>query len=68
MDKAQNFSELEAWEQRLKKAVAGRDLPLTYLVTLKFDGLTVNLTYDGAFWYKLLHGEQGRLVRQFCHK
>lgn len=49
LDKAQNFSELEAWEQRLKKAVAGRDLPpLTYLVTLKFDGLTVNLTYDGG--------------------
>ncbi|MGI6145606.1 MAG: NAD-dependent DNA ligase LigA [Clostridia bacterium] len=73
LDKAQNYGELRAWEQRLRKAreeynanlhnsqaenVAGEGSfltentdgsplpPLAYVVTYKFDGLTVNLTYD----------------------
>ncbi|MDX9871574.1 MAG: NAD-dependent DNA ligase LigA [Clostridia bacterium] len=52
LDKAQNETELAEWENRLKKAVAAHETatgeklaPLSYLVTLKFDGLTVNLTY-----------------------
>ncbi|MGI6588322.1 MAG: NAD-dependent DNA ligase LigA [Peptococcia bacterium] len=53
LDKAQSYGELAAWEQRLLKARQEYNLdtssalpPLTYVVTLKFDGLTVNLTYD----------------------
>ncbi len=52
LDKAQDISGLMAWEKRLLKAVeeynssgAGQLPPLSYLVTLKFDGLTINLTY-----------------------
>ena len=73
LDKAQNYGELSAWEQRLRKAqeeynanlniahaenpegegsahtenAVGSPLPpLAYVVTYKFDGLTVNLTYE----------------------
>ncbi|HHY05507.1 MAG TPA: NAD-dependent DNA ligase LigA [Clostridia bacterium] len=53
LDKAQSYGELAAWEQRLLKAREEYNLdpsstlpPLAYVVTLKFDGLTVNLTYD----------------------
>ncbi|GBF77348.1 DNA ligase (NAD(+)) LigA [Paenibacillus sp. 598K] len=57
LDKAQNIESLEAWNQRVRKAVADYNAkhpdeePLpdpTYVVELKFDGLTLNLTYrDG---------------------
>lgn len=54
LDKAQNDDELRAWEKRLQKALddynsTGVDEPLpplAYLITLKFDGLSINLTYD----------------------
>ncbi len=54
LDKAQNEEELRAWEKRLAKAAEEYNAnkpdeplpPLTYVVTLKFDGLTINLTYD----------------------
>lgn len=55
LDKAQNHEELQAWEKRLEKvrdeynAGAENPLPpLTYILTLKFDGLTINLTYDNG--------------------
>lgn len=56
LDKAQNKEDLLAWEQRVNKLVAdynanNPDHPLpapSYVVELKFDGLTLNLTYDGG--------------------
>ncbi|WP_143316810.1 NAD-dependent DNA ligase LigA [Clostridium sp. HBUAS56017] len=52
MDKAQGVDELRDWHNRNKKFVEdmrsrGENLPdLKYVLTKKFDGLTVNLTYD----------------------
>lgn len=55
LDKAQNEEELQAWVNRLEKAVAEFDAtaekplpPLSFVVTLKFDGLTINLTYTNG--------------------
>lgn len=44
MDKVQSFDALEAWIARTEK-LAGRE-NLKYYVEYKFDGLTLNLTYD----------------------
>lgn len=53
LDKAQNQGELRAWENRILKVIreyeskTGVKLPpLEYIVNLKFDGLTINLTYE----------------------
>lgn len=53
LDKAQNNLELQEWEKRLQKIIKEHENdndeklpPLTYLITLKFDGLTINLTYE----------------------
>jgi len=53
MDKAQSFKELRDWDARNRKAVADYNrnhddkLPdITYVLTKKFDGLTINCTYD----------------------
>lgn len=52
LDKAQSVGELQDWHNRNVKFLAemraqGDDLPdLKYIVTKKFDGLTINLTYD----------------------
>ncbi|MGL5379661.1 NAD-dependent DNA ligase LigA [Clostridium sp.] len=52
LDKAQTFNELNDWHNRNVKFVSemnsrGEELPpLRYVVTKKFDGLTINLTYD----------------------
>ncbi|MDY4078565.1 MAG: NAD-dependent DNA ligase LigA [Clostridium sp.] len=52
MDKAQTIEELREWHNRNVKFVnemraQGEDLPdLKYVLTKKFDGLTINLTYD----------------------
>ena len=52
LDKAQSFEEVKEWHNRNVKFVNemnanGEDLPpLRYVLTKKFDGLTVNLTYD----------------------
>ena len=54
MGKAQSIEALEEWARRAEKlrqdAVdAGADLPpIRYVVEHKFDGLTVNLTYEGG--------------------
>lgn len=50
MDKVQSIEALEDWVRRTEK-LAGRT-DLTYYVEYKFDGLTLNLTYD-----------QGRLIQ-----
>ncbi|MBU3137888.1 NAD-dependent DNA ligase LigA [Clostridium gasigenes] len=52
LDKAQTIQEIEDWHNRNIKFVnemnlRGEELPsLKYVLTKKFDGLTVNLTYD----------------------
>lgn len=54
LDKAQNLESLLSWNTRVNKLVADYNAknlddqlpPVTYVVELKFDGLTLNLTYD----------------------
>lgn len=47
MGKAQSIEELEAWAKRAEKLMKETDLPAPeYVVEHKFDGLTVNLTYE----------------------
>ena len=52
LDKAQSFDEVKEWHNRNVKFVnemnsRGENLPsLRYVITKKFDGLTINLTYD----------------------
>lgn len=55
MDKAQSTEELFAWEQRVLRAVeqynaehAQQLPPPEYTVEYKYDGLTVNLTYENG--------------------
>ena len=54
MGKAQSIEALEDWARRAEKLrqeanAAGASLPpITYVVEHKFDGLTVNLTYEGG--------------------
>lgn len=54
MGKAQSIEELEDWARRAEKlradanASGGRLPDMEYVVEHKFDGLTVNLTYDGG--------------------
>ena len=49
MDKAQSFDELFAWEERIlsKLKEGGFDRPV-YSLEYKFDGLTVNVTYENG--------------------
>lgn len=56
LDKAQSVDDLHAWYNRVKRLVADYnrkhpDNPLpdpTFVVELKFDGLTINLTYENG--------------------
>lgn len=50
MDKAQSEEELSLWFDRTEKLHAQEEglPPLTYGIEYKFDGLTLNLTYDGG--------------------
>lgn len=50
LDKAQSFEELEDWVRRNRRLLEGKGLPEPeYVVEYKFDGLTVNLTYEEGF-------------------
>ena len=44
MDKVQSLEELDAWIARTEKLTGNKNLQ--YYVEYKFDGLTINLTYD----------------------
>lgn len=53
LDKAQSFQALKEWHERNEKFVSTYNSsnseklpPLKYVLTKKFDGLTINLTYD----------------------
>lgn len=55
LDKAQNVGELYAWEERANKLRSEYNLthedklpPIEFILELKFDGLTINLTYDNG--------------------
>ncbi|MBA2942345.1 NAD-dependent DNA ligase LigA [Paenibacillus sp. CGMCC 1.16610] len=56
LDKAQNAEDLQTWHTRVLKLIAdynskNPETPLpdpTYVVELKFDGLTLNLTYEAG--------------------
>jgi DNA ligase (NAD+) len=56
LDKAQNADDLNSWHIRAKKLVADYNEknpdnplpPLSFVVEFKFDGLTLNLTYDNG--------------------
>lgn len=55
LDKAQSFEDLRDWIQRCEKLVGNYNfenenkLPaLEFIIELKFDGLTINLTYDNG--------------------
>ena len=43
LDKAQNYETLTAWMNRMEEAGASKK---GYMAELKFDGLTISLTYD----------------------
>ncbi|MDO5040612.1 MAG: NAD-dependent DNA ligase LigA [Peptoniphilus sp.] len=52
MDKAQNYQELMLWDERNRRALENGDenFPeIEYVVELKFDGLTINLTYEEGY-------------------
>ena len=51
MDKAQSFEALKNWEIRNQRLLESLNIneKLDYVIELKFDGLTINLTYDGGF-------------------
>lgn len=50
LDKAQSIEELESWHERNQRRVAelGIKTPITYILEYKFDGLTLNLTYESG--------------------
>ncbi|ABR47162.1 DNA ligase, NAD-dependent [Alkaliphilus metalliredigens QYMF] len=47
LDKAKTAEELVAWEQRIKKKLESNH-EIEYIVEYKFDGLTLNLTYENG--------------------
>lgn len=49
MDKVRTFEALEAWEQRVRKLSEGLAEP-EFALEYKFDGLTVNVTYEGGHY------------------
>lgn len=50
LDKAQTIEELEIWHERNQRRVTelGILTPITYILEYKFDGLTLNLTYESG--------------------
>lgn len=49
LDKATSIDELIAWQERTNKSIVAMGLSLPdYSLEYKFDGLTINLTYDGG--------------------
>ena len=53
LDKAQNFNEIKEWDARNRKTIDEYNLnheeklpQISYVLTKKFDGLTINCTYD----------------------
>lgn len=50
LDKAQSLDDVIAWQERTNKQIRVLGLPeASYSLEYKFDGLTINLTYDGGY-------------------
>jgi DNA ligase (NAD+) len=73
LDKAQKVEELLAWAERVNKGIAAYNsanpsnpLPApSYVIELKFDGLTINLTYDNGHLVQAAtrgNGEVGEVI------
>ncbi|TCQ03466.1 NAD-dependent DNA ligase LigA [Serpentinicella alkaliphila] len=45
LDKAKTYEDLTTWDNRVKKLL-GSSFDIEYVVEYKFDGLTINLTYE----------------------
>lgn len=50
LDNAYSFEELQAWEERMQRVLG--DVPLTYTCELKYDGASINLTYEKGIFVK----------------
>lgn len=78
LDKAQNDEDLLAWHARVQKAVTDYnaknpdEVPLpqpSYVIELKFDGLTLNLTYEnGSLVQASTRGNGTLSVKCILHK
>ena len=67
LDKAQSFDELDAWFDRMEKLHRdmGISAPLRYGIEYKFDGLTLNLTYENGLLTQAAtrgNGETGEAI------
>lgn len=58
LDKAQSFESLKAWDKRVRESILSYNsqhdekLPeVEYILEYKFDGLTINLTYEAGFLF-----------------
>ncbi|NLM03676.1 MAG: NAD-dependent DNA ligase LigA [Clostridiales bacterium] len=49
LDKAKTEGELLAWETRIKRILGDEGQNIEYVLEYKFDGLTINLTYNNGF-------------------
>ena len=47
-----NFEELKAFDERMKKEANQNNLPLSYVVETKIDGLSVSLEYKKGIFYR----------------
>ena len=47
-----NFEELASFDERMKKEASHYDLPLSYVVETKIDGLSVSLEYKKGVFYR----------------
>ncbi len=48
LDKCKSYDELRQWDERIKKALSNSNDFLSYSLEYKFDGLTINLTYNNG--------------------
>ncbi|AOY75821.1 NAD-dependent DNA ligase LigA [Clostridium formicaceticum] len=48
LDKAKTEEELLSWDARVQRLLGESQVPLEYVVEYKFDGLTINLTYENG--------------------
>ena len=64
LDNTYSFEELKDWQERLHK-ILGPGAEIEYMVELKIDGVSANLTYEKG---KLAIGStRGRRDRRGCH-
>jgi len=48
LDKAKTYEELISWDNRVKKLIQNSENEIEYVIEYKFDGLTINLTYNNG--------------------